>query len=76
MLKKSLKDTLPSVQSTLKLYGTCHLMYKDGSRDGRYVLSILPDQAGADQMNTIDTALIDEIRGDIFKQVYNKYDFS
>ena len=43
-------------------------MYPDSSKS-RHVLSVLPDQAGSDQMNSLSDALIDEIRGDIFKQV-------
>ena len=46
----------------------CHLMYPDSSKS-RHILSVLPDQAGSDQMNSLSDALIDEIRGDIFKQV-------
>lgn len=69
-MKSSLKIGLPNV-STLKLFGICHLMYPDSSKS-RHVLSILPDQAGSDQMNSLSDALIDEIRGDIFKQVRGK----
>lgn len=66
-LKSLLKDGLPKAL-TLKLFGVCHLMYPDSSKS-RHVLSVLPDQAGSDQMNSLSDALIDEIRGDIFKQV-------
>lgn len=44
-------------------------MYPNGS-SGHHVLSVLSHQAGEDHINTLNDALIDEIHGDIFKQVY------
>ena len=67
-LKSSLKEGLPTKRSPLTLFGTCYLIYPEGL-DGHYTLNVLPDQAAADQLSELNNVLIDEIRGDIFKQV-------